>query len=130
MSFKYSSRYCTFLLGSVPHASIIQSIPSKKAEPLKQWLAEVGSQRIDQMQDPELSIEQAVRDNMTNVELGRKIRDNELKRIPYMVIVGEKEAADGTVAVRPQGGGEQTVMTIQQFIDHINAEVKEMTKDF
>ena len=41
---------------------IIQSVPSKKAEPLKQWLAEVGSQRIDQMQDPELSIEQAVRD--------------------------------------------------------------------
>ena len=47
-----------------------------------------------------------------------------------MVIVGEKEAADGTVAVRPQGGGEQTVMTIQQFVDHINAEVAEMTKDF
>jgi hypothetical protein len=41
---------------------IIQSVPSKKAEPLKQWLAEVDAQRIDQMQDPELSIEQAVRD--------------------------------------------------------------------
>ena len=41
---------------------IIQSIPSKKAEPLKQWLADVGAMRIDQMQDPELSIEQAVRD--------------------------------------------------------------------
>ena len=68
--------------------------------------------------------------DLRNEKLGRKIRDNELKRIPYMVIVGEKEAADGTVAVRPQGGGEQTVMTIQQFIDHINAEVKEMTKDF
>ena len=53
-----------------------------------------------------------------------------MKRIPYMVIVGEKEQQDGTVAVRPQGGGEQTVMTIQEFIDHINAEVKEMTKDF
>ena len=68
--------------------------------------------------------------DLRNEKLGRKIRDNELKRIPYMVIVGEKEAADGTVAVRPQGGGEQTVMTIQQFIDHINAEVAEMTKDF
>ena len=41
---------------------IVQSVPSKKAEPLKRWLAEVGSQRIDQMQDPELGIEQAVRD--------------------------------------------------------------------
>ena len=68
--------------------------------------------------------------DLRNEKLGRKIRDNELKRIPYMVIVGEKEAADQSVAVRPQGGGEQTVMTIQEFIDHINAEVKEMTKDF
>ena len=41
---------------------IIQSVPSKKAEPFKQWLAYVGSMRIDQFQDPELSIEQAVKD--------------------------------------------------------------------
>ena len=62
--------------------------------------------------------------------LPRKIRDNELKRIPYMVIVGEKEQQDGTVAVRPQGGGEQSVKTIQEFIDEVNARVAEMTKDF
>ncbi len=41
---------------------IIQSIPSKKAEPFKQWMAEVASQRLDQMQDPELSIDQAIAD--------------------------------------------------------------------
>lgn len=41
---------------------LIQSIPSKKAEPFKLWLAEVGSQRLDQLQDPELSIEQAMFD--------------------------------------------------------------------
>lgn len=41
---------------------IIQSIPSKKAEPIKQWLAKVGADRIDQAQDPELSIEQAIND--------------------------------------------------------------------
>ena len=68
--------------------------------------------------------------DLRNEKLGRKIRDNELKRIPYMVIVGEKEQQDGTVAVRPQGGGEQKVMSIQQFVDHINAEVAEMTKNF
>ena len=68
--------------------------------------------------------------DLRNEKLGRKIRDNELKRIPYMVIVGEKEAADGTVAVRPQGGGEQSVKTIQEFIDEVNAKVQEMTKDF
>lgn len=41
---------------------IIQSIPSKKAEPFKLWLAEVAKQRLDQLQDPELSIEQAMTD--------------------------------------------------------------------
>jgi hypothetical protein len=41
---------------------IIQSIPSAKAEPFKQWMAQVASQRLDQMQDPELSIEQAIVD--------------------------------------------------------------------
>ena len=68
--------------------------------------------------------------DLRNEKLGRKIRDNELKRIPYMVIVGEKEQQDGTVAVRPQGGGEQSVMTIRQFIDEVNGKVAEMTKDF
>ena len=41
---------------------IIQSVPSKKAEPFKQWMAQVASQRLDQMQDPELSIDQAIAD--------------------------------------------------------------------
>ena len=41
---------------------VIQSIPSKKAEPFKLWLAEVANQRLDQLQDPELSIEQAMQD--------------------------------------------------------------------
>ena len=65
-----------------------------------------------------------------NEKIGRKVRDNELKRIPYMLIVGEKEQADGTVAVRPQGGGEQSVMTMEDFAKKINDEVKEMTKEF
>ena len=50
--------------------------------------------------------------DLRNEKLGRKIRDNELKRIPYMVIVGEKEEAEGLVSMRQQGGGEQTVKTI------------------
>ena len=41
---------------------VIQSIPSKKAEPFKQWLAQVGAERIRQMRDPELNIEQAIKD--------------------------------------------------------------------
>ena len=61
-----------------------------------------------------------------NEKIGRKIRDNEIKRVPYMIIVGEKEAADGLVSMRKQGGGEQATMSKQEFVDRINAEVEEM----
>ena len=63
-----------------------------------------------------------------NEKIGRKIRDNELKRVPYMIIVGEKEAADGLVSMRKQGGGEQATMSKQEVVDRINAEVEEMLK--
>jgi threonyl-tRNA synthetase len=61
-----------------------------------------------------------------NEKIGRKIRDNELRRVPYMVVVGEKEAADGTVSMRKQGGGEQATMTMEDFAARINAEVATM----
>ena len=67
----------------------------------------------------------AIVDNR-NEKIGRKIRDNEIKRIPYMVIVGEKEEADGTVAMRQQGGGEQAVMSLEDFGKRINDEVAKM----
>ncbi|MCI5777203.1 MAG: threonine--tRNA ligase [Bacteroidales bacterium] len=57
-----------------------------------------------------------------NEKIGRKVRDNELKRIPYMLIVGEKEAADGTVSIRKQGEGEQGTMSIADFAKKINDE--------
>jgi threonyl-tRNA synthetase len=60
-----------------------------------------------------------------NEKIGRKIRDNELKRIPYMLIVGEKEAEQGLVSVRQQGAEEKGQMTIQEFADFINNTVKE-----
>lgn len=58
-----------------------------------------------------------------NEKIGRKIRDNELKRIPYMVIVGEKEAAEGLISMRQQGGGEQATMPIADFANRIKEEV-------
>ena len=61
-----------------------------------------------------------------NEKIGRKIRDNELGRVPYMVIVGEKEAADGLVSMRKQGGGEQATMSMEDFAARINAEVAKM----
>ena len=52
-----------------------------------------------------------------NEKIGRKIRDNELKRIPYLLIVGEKEAEDGLVSVRAQGDGDKGQMTIAEFAE-------------
>ena len=67
-----------------------------------------------------------------NEKIGRKIRDNELSRIPYMVVVGEKEAAEGLVAMRKQGGGEQATMTKEEFVkrilDEVNAQLNVATK--
>lgn len=58
-----------------------------------------------------------------NEKIGRKIRDNEIKRTPYMVVVGEKEAAEGLVSMRKQGGGEQATMTMEAFAQRIKDEV-------
>ncbi len=60
-----------------------------------------------------------------NEKVGRKIRDNELKRIPYMLVVGEKEMDQGLVSMRQQGGGEQATLTIDDFISRIHREVDE-----
>ena len=54
-----------------------------------------------------------------NEKIGRKIRDNELKRIPYLLIVGEKEEAEGLVSVRAQGEGDKGQMTLEAFRDLI-----------
>ncbi|WP_159518172.1 threonine--tRNA ligase [Sunxiuqinia indica] len=65
-----------------------------------------------------------------NEKIGRKIRDNELKRIPYLLIVGEKEAESGAVAVRKQGEGDQGTMTKEEFAEFIQKEVKEQLASF
>ncbi|MED9996338.1 MAG: His/Gly/Thr/Pro-type tRNA ligase C-terminal domain-containing protein, partial [Paludibacteraceae bacterium] len=65
-----------------------------------------------------------------NEKIGRKIRDNELKRIPYMVIVGEKEAENNQVSVRRQGAGDMGSMSVEEFAAHINNEVNAMTQSF
>lgn len=63
-------------------------------------------------------------------KIGRKIRDNEMKHVPYLLVVGEKEAANGTVAVRKQGEGDQGVLSVADFAKKINDEVTEMTENF
>ncbi|MDR0620176.1 MAG: threonine--tRNA ligase [Bacteroidales bacterium] len=56
-------------------------------------------------------------------KVGRKIRDAEIRKIPYMIIVGEKEEANGSVSVRSHGNGDLGVMSIDNFIKHITEEV-------
>ena len=60
-----------------------------------------------------------------NEKIGRKIRDNELKRIPYLLIVGEKEQAERLVSVRAQGEGDKGQMTLEGFRDFITGLVRE-----
>ncbi len=60
-----------------------------------------------------------------NEKIGRKIRDNELKRIPFLLIVGEKEMAERTVSVRAQGAGDQGSMTLDAYCDHVKRLVSE-----
>jgi threonyl-tRNA synthetase len=57
-------------------------------------------------------------------KIGKKIRDNELKRIPYLLIVGEKEVESDTIAVRKQGEGDKGSMKIEEFVSFINSEIK------
>lgn len=58
-----------------------------------------------------------------NEKIGRKIRDNELKRTPYLLVVGEKEMETNTISVRRQGQGDMGTMTIDEFINHVQSEV-------
>jgi threonyl-tRNA synthetase len=57
-------------------------------------------------------------------KIGKKIRDNELKRIPYLLIIGEKEVEKKTIAVRKQGEGDKGSMKIEEFVNFINSEIK------
>lgn len=61
-----------------------------------------------------------------NETIGKKIRENELKRIPFLLVVGEKEAGNGTVSVRRQGEGDKGSMTPEEFAAKVNEEVKNM----
>jgi len=62
-----------------------------------------------------------------NEKIGKKIRDNELRKIPYLLIVGEKEVGSDTISVRKQGEGDQGVMKLADFVNQIKTEEKKQT---
>ena len=59
---------------------------------------------------------------------GRKIRDAEVRKIPYMLIVGEKEEASGSVSVRKHGQGDLGAFTVDEFVSMLKNEVEELQK--
>ena len=73
----------------------------------------------------ELNAVRAIVDDR-NEKIGKKIRDNELKRIPYLLIVGEKEAQNGEISVRKQGEGDKGTMKIATFAKYLTDEVNNM----
>lgn len=62
-----------------------------------------------------------------NEKVGRKIRDNELKRIPYLLVVGEKEQAEHSVSVRAQGEGDKGQMTLEAYCNYMKELVESET---
>ncbi|MDZ4385127.1 MAG: His/Gly/Thr/Pro-type tRNA ligase C-terminal domain-containing protein, partial [Candidatus Moranbacteria bacterium] len=57
--------------------------------------------------------------------LGKRIRNAEKQKIPYMLVVGEKEMELQTLAVRPRGTKDQTVMKIEEFVEKITTEIRD-----
>ena len=100
--------------GKRPEQVCIMPISEKFNDYAWQIARELGNQEIRAIVDDR------------NEKIGRKIRDNELKRIPYMLIVGEKEAENGEVSVRKQGEGDKGSMKIATFAALLNGEVEEM----
>ena len=101
-----------FPLWLTPEQTVIMPISEKYNDYAKKVLKSLNNSDI-----------RAVLDDR-NEKIGRKIRDNELKKIPYLLIVGEKEASENTISVRRQGEGDMGIMQIQEFADLINNEVE------
>ena len=91
--------------------------------PISEKYNDYARRVVDELND--LDVRAIIDDR--NEKIGKKIRDNELKRIPYLLIVGEKEEAAGEVSVRKQGEGDQGSKKIATFAADINDEVKRMT---
>lgn len=106
-----------FPLWLTPEQAVVLPISEKFND-----YAEQVAQKLD-AQDIRVSVDDR------NEKVGRKIRDNELKRIPYMLIVGEKEAESGDVSVRKQGGGEQFTQSVDEFAKSIKEEVNQILKE-
>ena len=97
------------------------------------WLAPVQAKVLsitDEFNDYAKEVAGKLRANDLRVEadtrsekIGYKIRDAETHKIPYMLVVGGREAEEGTVAVRRHGDGRKGAMTVSEFLNHVNEEI-------
>lgn len=65
-----------------------------------------------------------------NETMGKKIRDAEMQKVPYMIIVGEQEEIDGSVSVRKHGGEDLGTISVESFTSIIEEEIKRTLKEF
>ncbi len=107
-----------FPLWLMPEQAIILSL-SEKYEKYSQKV-------LDLLENDEI---RAVSDDRSET-IGKKIRDAEMSKVPYMLIVGEQEEKDGTVSVRRHGQGDIGTMTIEAFAELVNNEIKKTHKAF
>ncbi len=101
-----------FPLWLAPEQFIVLPISEKYEEYAKKLLESLNNSDIRGLVD------------LRDEKIGRKIRDAEIKKIPYMLIIGEKEVENGTVSVRKHGSGDLGVMTADAFAEHL---IKEIT---
>jgi threonyl-tRNA synthetase len=80
--------------------------------PLSEKFADYGRETAAKIRAAGLRVET----DDSNEKLGAKIRDAQLKKIPYMLVIGEKEVAAGTVTVRKRTGGDQAAMSVDEFV--------------
>lgn len=103
-----------FPLWLTPEQAVVLSISDKYNEYAKEVAAQLNDADVRTHVDNR------------NEKIGKKIRDNELQHIPYLLIVGEKEAAEGAVAVRRQGEGDKGAMKVAEFAQFVKNEVRKM----
>lgn len=99
------------------------------------WLAPEQARIVtvsDKFKDYAVSVEKQLKERGFRVQgdyrsdkIGAKIREAQLEKIPYMLVVGEKEQTSGNVAVRTRAGGDQGAMPVAEFLDRLGREVAE-----
>lgn len=94
--------------------------------PISEKYADYADEVFFQLQDQDIRGFVDHRDE----KIGRKIRDAEVTKVPYMLIVGEKEAAEGKVSVRRKGEGDLGSMTIAEFAEYFQKEIKNIIATF